>query len=112
MDKLGWVSRVRFFHFLHHNHHLKEITDLWLLATFDEEAWYIKYPVLLAAGIGAVIIATPSLVSSVWGWVSSRVGGGSRGRYTTRSSFARGASYEAVDDDEGELLGDDSEEEV
>lgn len=38
--------------------------------------------------------------------------GGSRGRYTTRSSFARGASYEPVDDDEGELLGDDSEEEV
>ena len=39
--------------------------------------------------------------------------GGRKGRYTSRASFARGASYEAVhDDDEGELLGEDSEEEV
>lgn len=39
--------------------------------------------------------------------------GGRRARYTSRASFARGASYEAVDeDDEGELLGDDSEEDV
>lgn len=40
--------------------------------------------------------------------------GGRRGRYTSRASFARGASYEAVgdDDDEGELLGEDSEEDV
>lgn len=84
-----------------------------ILASFDEEAWYIKYPVLLVAGIGALIIATPSVLSSVWGWISSRVQGGRKGRYTSRASFARGASYEAVhDDDEGELLGEDSEEEV
>ena len=80
--------------------------------TFDEEAWYIKYPVLVVAAIGAVIIATPSVLQSCWGWIRNRVSGDGRGRYTTRSSFARGASYEAVDDDEGELLGDDSEEEV
>jgi hypothetical protein len=47
------------------------------------------------------------------------VGGGGGGagyggqRYTSRSSFARGrGDYAVVDDDEGELLGEDSDEEV
>jgi hypothetical protein len=38
--------------------------------------------------------------------------GGSK-RFTTRDSFARGrGDYAVVDDDEGELLGDESDEEV
>ncbi len=81
-------------------------------ASFNEKVWYVKYPVLVVAGIGAVIIATPSVVSSLWGWVSSKIGRGGNARFTSRRSFARGPHYEAVNDDEGELLGDDSEEEV
>lgn len=41
----------------------------------------------------------------------SRFGGRNK-RFTTRRSFARTADYEAVDDDEGELLGEESDEEV
>jgi hypothetical protein len=41
------------------------------------------------------------------------VGRGSGRRFTTRYSFARGrGDYAIVDEDEGELLGDESDEEV
>ena len=53
-----------------------------------------------------------------WGFGSggrgawSRVGGGA-GPFTTRDSFARGrGDYAVVDEDEGELLGEDSDEDV
>lgn len=79
-------------------------------ATFDDQAPYIKYPVLAIAAVGAVIIAAPSATASVWGWVRNALGRNKR--FTTRRSFARGADYAAVDEDEGELLGDESDEEV
>lgn len=81
-------------------------------ATFDSQAPYIKYPVLAIAGAGALIIAAPSVVASVWGWLRKTLGGRGNARFTTRGSFARGADYEAVDESEGELLGEDSDDEV
>jgi hypothetical protein len=82
-------------------------------ASFDEQAPFIKYPVMAVAGVGAVIIAAPSVASSVWGWLLKTFGGRRGGtRFTTRGSFARGADYQAVDEDEGELLGEESDDEL
>ena len=82
-------------------------------ASFDGEAPYIKYPVLLIAGIVAIVQALPLLVASLWRSTMNLVGRGSSRRFTTRDSFARGrGDYAVVDDDEGELLGDESDEEV
>jgi hypothetical protein len=86
--------------------------DLIKASTFDEEAPYIKYPVLAISAIVAVIITIPTLASSAWRAVSGLFGRGRMARFTTRSSFARGANYAPVDEDEGELLGEDSDEEV
>lgn len=81
--------------------------------TFDSEAPYIKYPILIIAGIVAAAQATPLLISSLWRSASTTFGRGRPARFTTRDSFARGRSdYAVVDDDEGELLGDESDEEV
>jgi hypothetical protein len=82
------------------------------IASFDSEAPYIKYPVLIIAGIVAAIQATPLLVSSLWRSASNVFGGRGR-RFTTRDSFARGrGDYAVVDDDEGELLGEDSDDDA
>ncbi|KAI1435015.1 hypothetical protein GGR50DRAFT_658905 [Xylaria sp. CBS 124048] len=98
-------------------------------STFDNDAPWIKYPVVAISAIVAVVGALPLLISSAWrtarstfsglvgrggsggryGWVRS---GGPR-RFTTRDSFARGrGDYAIVDEDEGELLGDDSDDEI
>ncbi|KAM6531436.1 vacuolar protein sorting/targeting protein PEP1 [Fusarium solani] len=61
----------------------------------------------------------PLVITSLWRsatGVYERVSNRSRGgnwsrRYTTRDSFAR-SDYSMVDDDEGELLGEESDEEV
>jgi hypothetical protein len=83
-----------------------------ILASFDGEAPYIKYPVLVVAGAVAVVQALPLLVSSIWRSASTALGRSRPARFTTRDSFARGrGDYAAVDDD-GELLGDESDEEV
>jgi len=85
---------------------------------FDRDAPWVKYPIMALSGIVAVVAALPMVVSSVWSAVSTRVGrGGSGGAYarpyTSRSSFQRGrGDYAVVDPDEGELLGEDSDEEV
>ncbi|PVI08157.1 vacuolar protein sorting/targeting protein 10 [Periconia macrospinosa] len=93
---------------------------------FDSDAPWIKYPVAAIAGVVAVVAAIPLLVGSLWRMVSGGRGGGGAGggvgglfgggggrRYTSRSSFARGrGDYAVVDPDEGELLGEDSEDEV
>jgi len=82
-------------------------------ATFDDEAPYIKYPVVVIAGVAAVAQAIPLLVTSLWRSASNAMGRGQTARFTTRDSFARGrGDYAVVDDDEGELLGDESDEEV
>jgi len=82
-------------------------------SSFNDEAPYIKYPVMLIAGVVAVVAALPMLASSLWKMVSGALGTSRNTRFTTRDSFARGrGTYAAVDDDEGELLGDESDEEV
>ncbi|KAH7329098.1 vacuolar sorting protein [Stachybotrys elegans] len=96
-------------------------------STFDSDQPWIKYPVVAISAVAAVVAAIPLVASSVWRWGTGtyqRIQGGQRGggswlsgggprRFTTRDSFARGRSdYSMVDDDEGELLGDDSDEEV
>lgn len=68
---------------------------------------------MLVAGLVAVLQALPLLVSSLWRTASGAFGRNRATRFTTRDSFARGrGDYAAVDDDEGELLGDESDEEV
>lgn len=83
------------------------------LASFDGEAPYIKYPVLVISGVVAVAQALPLLVASLWRSTMNVLGKGRSRRFTTRDSFARGrGDYAIVDEDEGELLGDESDEEV
>ncbi|KAH7022900.1 vacuolar protein sorting/targeting protein 10 [Ilyonectria destructans] len=96
-------------------------------ATFDSDQPWIKYPVIAISAMAAVVVALPLVATSLWrtatgayervsgrrrdGWFSG-AGTGTR-PYTTRDSFARGrGDYAAVDDDEGELLGEESDEEV
>ena len=84
---------------------------------FDRDAPWIKYPVMALSGVVAVLAAVPMLIGSIWSMVSTRMGRSSRGSYarpyTSRSSFARGrGDYSAVGDDEGELLGEDSDEDI
>lgn len=82
---------------------------------FDSDAPWVKYPVMVLSGLIAVVAAVPMVIGSIWRMVSSRLGrsGGYQRPYTTRSSFQRGrGDYAAVDADEGELLGDDSDEDV
>ncbi|KAG0647921.1 Carboxypeptidase Y receptor [Hyphodiscus hymeniophilus] len=82
-------------------------------SSFDGEAPWIKYPVLVIAGVVAVVKAIPLLAASLWRSARGMMGRGSSTRFTTRDSFARGrGDYAVVDTDEGELLGEDSDEEV
>ncbi|KAJ4271974.1 vacuolar protein sorting/targeting protein PEP1 [Fusarium torreyae] len=89
--------------------------------TFDSDQPWIKYPVIAISGVAAVVAALPLVLTSLWRsatGVYERVSSRSRGdnwsrRFTTRDSFARGrGDYSMVDDDEGELLGEESDEEV
>ncbi|SMQ45937.1 unnamed protein product [Zymoseptoria tritici ST99CH_3D7] len=88
-------------------------------AAFESDAPWIKYPVMAISGVVAVLAALPMLLGSLWDAVSSRLGrssggGGAYSRpFTSRSSFQRGrGDYAVVDPDEGELLGDDSDDEA
>ncbi|KAF1911591.1 vacuolar protein sorting/targeting protein 10 [Ampelomyces quisqualis] len=78
---------------------------------FDSESRWVQWPVAAISGLVAVVAAIPMLVGSLYRMVT---GGGYGGRtYTSRSSFARGrGDYAVVDADEGELLGEDSDEDV
>jgi len=80
--------------------------------TFDDQAPYIKYPVMAISAVAALVMALPVVASSLWGQVTKLLSRGRSARFTTRRSFARNADYAAVDVDEGELLGDESDEEV
>ncbi|RKF64479.1 Vacuolar protein sorting/targeting protein 10 [Erysiphe neolycopersici] len=82
-------------------------------SSFDNEASYVRYPVLIIAGVVAAVQATPLLISSLWHSITTTLGINRSMRFTTRDSFARGQSeYAIVDEDEGELLGEDSDDEV
>jgi hypothetical protein len=84
--------------------------------TLDGDSPWVKYPVMAVSGVVAVVAAIPLLIGALWRFTSDRLGRGGYGRrtYTTRSSFARGRGEYAVVDpmDEGELLGEDSDEDV
>ncbi|KAF2636353.1 vacuolar protein sorting/targeting protein 10 [Massarina eburnea CBS 473.64] len=79
--------------------------------TFDSDSPLIKWPVAAISGLVAVGAAIPLLVGSLWRNVSGGRGYGGR-TYTSRSSFARGRGDYAAVEDEGELLGEDSDEDV
>ncbi|TIA56848.1 Oligoxyloglucan reducing end-specific cellobiohydrolase [Aureobasidium pullulans] len=84
---------------------------------FDSEQVWIKYPVAALSAVVAVLAAVPMVIGGLFRMASQRFGGGSGGGYsrpyTSRSSFSRGrGDYSHVDADEGELLGDESDEEV
>lgn len=93
-------------------------------STFDSDQPWIKYPVIAISAVAAVAAALPLLLASVWRAASGAVqgvAGGSGGggswmgrsrRFTTRQSFARGGDYSRVEDYDGELLGEDSDEDV
>lgn len=77
----------------------------------------VKYPVLVISGIVAVLATLPMLLGSVWRAGMNRFGRGSsygyNRPYTSRGSFQRSrGDYAVVDEDEGELLGEESDEEV
>ncbi|KAI1387058.1 Oligoxyloglucan reducing end-specific cellobiohydrolase [Hypoxylon trugodes] len=95
----------------------------------DSESPLVKYPVVAVSAVVAVVGALPLVVGGLWRAASSVIDkirgrgdsggryswlrGGSQRRFTTRDSFARGrGDYAIVDEDEGELLGDDSDDEV
>jgi len=79
---------------------------------FDSDSPLVKWPVAAISGLVAVVAAIPMLIGSLYRMIAGRMGGGYGGpTYTSRSSFARGrGDYAAVD--EGELLGEDSDEDV
>jgi hypothetical protein len=83
---------------------------------FNSDSPWVAWPVAAVSATVAVLAAVPLVVASVYRTVAARFGWGYGTRtYTSRSSFARGRSeYAAVDDidDEGELLGEDSDEEA
>lgn len=80
---------------------------------FNSDSPWISWPVAAVSAVVAVVAAVPLLIGSLWRMVSSRFGGYGGRTYTSRSSFARGrGDYAVVDPDEGELLGEDSDEEV
>ena len=83
---------------------------------FDRDAPWIKFPIMAISGVVAVVAAVPLLIGSLWGLVSTRLGRSRSGYsrpYTSRGSFARGrGDYAIVDEGEGELLGEDSDEDI
>jgi hypothetical protein len=80
--------------------------------SWDEDSAFVKYPVVAISAIVAVAITLPSLLGSAWREISKVFVRPRQARYTTRRSFAREQDYAAVDEDEGELLGEESDEEA
>ncbi|EKD16258.1 uncharacterized protein L3040_009508 [Drepanopeziza brunnea f. sp. 'multigermtubi'] len=82
-------------------------------SSLDQAAPYIKYPIMAMSAIAATLAATSLLFASLWRSAGSAFGTSRPARFTTRDSFARGrGDYGVVDNDEGELLGDESDDEV
>ncbi|KAL2178504.1 uncharacterized protein P884DRAFT_220737 [Thermothelomyces heterothallicus CBS 202.75] len=97
---------------------------------FEADQPWVRYPVIALSAVAALVMSLPVVAGAVWrsakgmfgavgigggdgrGRWSRLGGGGATRRFTTRDSFARGGDYTIVDDDEGELLGEDSDEDV
>jgi len=76
-----------------------------------ENPW-IAWPVAVLSAVVAVLGALPLLVGSIWRSLRARFGGGyGTIPYTSRSSFARGRGgyYAAVEENDDELLGENSD---
>lgn len=69
---------------------------------------FVKYPIIIVAGIVAVVVSIPTILGALGTWVASKFT--RTRRYTSRQSFARNADYSIVNNDEGELLGSDDDE--
>jgi len=87
--------------------------------SFSTDSNWVQYPIIALSAIAAVAMAIPSVLAGLFRTVTGRFGrGGDSGArtYTSRNSFARGRggySRVAADtNDENDLLGEDSDEEV
>ncbi|KAK5990777.1 Vacuolar protein sorting/targeting protein 10 [Cladobotryum mycophilum] len=89
-------------------------------SSFDSDRPWIKYPVIAISAVAALVAAMPLVAASLWRLTITSLGrgrdrswfaGGAR-TFTTRDSFARGRGEYSLVDDEGELLGEESDEEV
>ncbi|KAI9806669.1 MAG: hypothetical protein M1825_006126 [Sarcosagium campestre] len=83
--------------------------------TWDTDSPVVRYAVTAVAVVVAVAMAVPDVVTRAWRSLRGLFGsvGGGAQTYTSRGAFARQRDlYTVVDDDEGELLGDESDEEV
>lgn len=92
-------------------------------STFDSDQPWVKYPIIAVSAVAAVVVSLPVMLSSLGRLATSSFGRYSQGsdrswfsrgtrRFTTRDSFARGRGDYSALDDEGELLGEESDEEV
>jgi hypothetical protein len=70
---------------------------------------FVRYPIIVISAIVALAVSIPTILGAIGSWASSKLT--RTRRYTSRSSFARGADYSVVNTDEGELLGSDDEDE-
>ncbi|KAI1499629.1 vacuolar protein sorting [Biscogniauxia marginata] len=125
---IGFASLVGWWFYRNWNGNFGQIR-LGEQSSLNSDSPWVKYPVVAVSAVVAVVSAMPLLAGSLWRSANSlfhRVTGrgdsggnyswlrrGSQRRFTTRDSFARGrGDYAIVDEDEGELLGEDSDEEV
>jgi len=76
----------------------------------DNDSPLVQFPIIAISAVVAVVLAIPSILSALGGWLASKFT--RTRRYTTRNSFARGGDYSVVHTDEGELLGSDDDDEV
>lgn len=69
---------------------------------------------MVVSAVVAVALTLPALFAAGWQEISKmlRRRRGYSNRFTTRGSFGRESDYAVVDEDEGELLGDESDEDV
>lgn len=95
---------------------------------FDVNSKWLSVPIMVVSAVAAGVMAVPMVVGVVYrsvrsGWTAARERFGRRGGagagaartapYTSRGSFARGRSeYAAVGNDESDLLGDESDDDV
>lgn len=85
--------------------------------SFDANSPWLAWPVMGVSAVAAAILAIPVVMMSILRWAKERFSkrGSGSSPFTSRASFGRGrdAGYASVNvDDENDLLGDDSDEDV